>query len=171
MFQQVHKAVVVGIHKTISTLTFASAVKSQLRTQPARLPKDSGRSAPSAPPKGKNMQKILQLHVPMEQQKPKYQPSAGPKSSKDRRPLGKHSIVLHPWPWRLRILYPQSGEISSPPAARGSPPPPWSALPPPPNPKPLPNSAPSPPPLAEKPQGPLPSCSPPYPSTPFSLCF
>ncbi|GFN87446.1 RNA-directed DNA polymerase from mobile element jockey [Plakobranchus ocellatus] len=56
-FQQARKAVVVEIHKTISTRTFASAVKSQLRTKPAALPKDGGRSAPSAPPKGKKAQK------------------------------------------------------------------------------------------------------------------
>ncbi|GFO40538.1 NADP dehydrogenase [ubiquinone] iron-sulfur protein 8, mitochondrial [Plakobranchus ocellatus] len=56
-FQQARKAVVVEIHKTISTRTFASAVKSQLRAKPAVLPKDGGRSAPSAPPKGKKAQK------------------------------------------------------------------------------------------------------------------
>ncbi|GFO26995.1 nucleic-acid-binding protein from mobile element jockey [Plakobranchus ocellatus] len=55
-FQQARKAVV-ELHKTISTRTFASAVKSQLRTKPAALPKDGGRSAPSAPPKGKKAQK------------------------------------------------------------------------------------------------------------------
>ncbi|GFN98583.1 RNA-directed DNA polymerase from mobile element jockey [Plakobranchus ocellatus] len=52
-FQQARKAVVVELHKTISTRIFASADKSQLRTKPAALPKDGGRSAPSAPPKGK----------------------------------------------------------------------------------------------------------------------
>ncbi|GFO12970.1 nucleic-acid-binding protein from mobile element jockey [Plakobranchus ocellatus] len=56
-FQQACKAVVVELHKTISTRTFASAVKSQLRMKPATLPKDGGRSAPSAPPKGKKAQK------------------------------------------------------------------------------------------------------------------
>ncbi|GFO32879.1 Gag-like protein [Plakobranchus ocellatus] len=56
-FQQARKAVVVEIHKTISTRTFASAVKSQLRTKPATLPKDGGRSAPSASPKEKKAQK------------------------------------------------------------------------------------------------------------------
>ncbi|GFN95423.1 nucleic-acid-binding protein from mobile element jockey [Plakobranchus ocellatus] len=49
-FQQARKAVVVEIQKTISMRTFASAVKSQLRTKPAALPKDGDRSAPSAPP-------------------------------------------------------------------------------------------------------------------------
>ncbi|GFN77108.1 integrase core domain protein [Plakobranchus ocellatus] len=56
-FQQACKAVVVELHKTISTRTFASAVKSQLRTKPAALPKDGSRSAPSAPPKGNRAQK------------------------------------------------------------------------------------------------------------------
>ncbi|GFO37927.1 nucleic-acid-binding protein from mobile element jockey [Plakobranchus ocellatus] len=56
-FQQARKEFVVELHKTISTRTFASAVKSQLRTKPAALPKDGGRSAPSAPPKGKKAQK------------------------------------------------------------------------------------------------------------------
>ncbi|GFO43705.1 hypothetical protein PoB_007021000 [Plakobranchus ocellatus] len=56
-FQQARKAVVVEIHKTFSTRTFASAVKSQLRTKPAALPKDGGRSTPSAPPKRKKDQK------------------------------------------------------------------------------------------------------------------
>ncbi|GFO48544.1 nucleic-acid-binding protein from mobile element jockey [Plakobranchus ocellatus] len=57
MFQQARKAVVVELHKTISTRTFASANKSQLRTKPAALPKDGGRSTPSAPPNRKKAQK------------------------------------------------------------------------------------------------------------------
>ncbi|GFN80539.1 RNA-directed DNA polymerase from mobile element jockey [Plakobranchus ocellatus] len=56
-FQQARMAVVVEIHKTISTRTFASAVKSQLRTKSVTLPKDGGRGAPSAPPKGEKTQK------------------------------------------------------------------------------------------------------------------
>ncbi|GFO22669.1 nucleic-acid-binding protein from mobile element jockey [Plakobranchus ocellatus] len=43
--QQARKAIVVEIHRTISARTYASAVKTQLRTKPAELPKDSGRSA------------------------------------------------------------------------------------------------------------------------------
>ncbi|GFO46799.1 hypothetical protein PoB_007330400 [Plakobranchus ocellatus] len=92
-FQPARNSVVVEIHKTISTRTFASA-KSQLRTKPAALPKDGGRSAYLSVQGGKKPRRILRLPVPREQQKPKYQPSAGPKSPKDRRPLGKHSIVL-----------------------------------------------------------------------------
>ncbi|GFO29528.1 hypothetical protein PoB_005603300 [Plakobranchus ocellatus] len=84
-------------------------------------------------PRGKKP-RILWLTVPREQQKLKYQPSAGPKSQKDRRPLGKHSIVLHLWPWMLRIRYPQAGESPPPPAPQGPPLTLWSALPPPPNP-------------------------------------
>ncbi|GFO30988.1 cleft lip and palate transmembrane protein 1-like protein [Plakobranchus ocellatus] len=41
----------------ISSHIYASAVKTQLRTKPAALPKDGGRSAPSVPPKGKKAQK------------------------------------------------------------------------------------------------------------------
>ncbi|GFO31662.1 hypothetical protein PoB_005816700 [Plakobranchus ocellatus] len=54
-------------------------------------------------PRGKKPRGILQLPVPTEQQKPKYQPSAGPKSPKDRRPLGKQSIVLRLWRWMLSV--------------------------------------------------------------------
>ncbi|GFN78765.1 hypothetical protein PoB_000527100 [Plakobranchus ocellatus] len=116
-FQQTRKAVVVEIHKTILTRTYASVVKTQLRTKPAALPKNGGRSAPSAPPKGQKPKRVLRLSVPREQQKRKYQPSAGPKSRKDRRPLGNHSIVLRLWPWNLRRLYPQSRGIPPPPVA------------------------------------------------------
>ncbi|GFO17782.1 RNA-directed DNA polymerase from mobile element jockey [Plakobranchus ocellatus] len=70
-FQQARKAVVVEIHKTISIRTFASAVKSQLRTKPAELPKDGGRSDLLPRPRGKKPRRILRLPVPREQQKPK----------------------------------------------------------------------------------------------------
>ncbi|GFO05411.1 RNA-directed DNA polymerase from mobile element jockey [Plakobranchus ocellatus] len=76
-------------------------------------------------PRGKKPRRIIRLPVPREQEKPKYHPRAGPKSPKVRRPLGKHSIVLHFWPWMLTILYPQSGRIPPPPAPRGPPPPLW----------------------------------------------
>ncbi|GFO24492.1 nucleic-acid-binding protein from mobile element jockey [Plakobranchus ocellatus] len=141
-FQQARKADVVELHKTISTRTFASAVKSQLRTKPAALPKVAAEVPLLPRPRGKKPRRILRLPVPREQQNLKYQPSAGPKSKKDRRPLGKQSIVLRLWRWMLRILYPQSGAIPPPPAPQGPPPPLWSALPPPPNPNPPPNPAP-----------------------------
>ncbi|GFO36175.1 hypothetical protein PoB_006268000 [Plakobranchus ocellatus] len=70
-FQQARTAVVVEIHENISTRTFATAVKTQLRMKPAALLKDGGRSASSAPPKGKKPRMILRLSVPREQQKPK----------------------------------------------------------------------------------------------------
>ncbi|GFO13705.1 hypothetical protein PoB_004021000 [Plakobranchus ocellatus] len=54
-------------------------------------------------PRGNKPRRIIQLPVSREQQKLKYQPSAGPKSPKDRRPLGKPSIVLRLWRWMLRI--------------------------------------------------------------------
>ncbi|GFO02030.1 hypothetical protein PoB_002853500 [Plakobranchus ocellatus] len=78
--------------------------------------------------RGKKPRRILRLPVPREQQKRRHQPSAGPKNRKDRKTLGKHSIVLRLWPWKLRRLYPQSGGIPPPPVPRGTPPPLWSAL-------------------------------------------
>ncbi|GFO36942.1 RNA-directed DNA polymerase from mobile element jockey [Plakobranchus ocellatus] len=75
--------------------------------------------------RGKKPRRILRIPIPREQQKLKYQPSAGPKSRKDRRPQGKHSIVLRFWPWMLRIRYPQSGGIPPSPAPRGPPAPIW----------------------------------------------
>ncbi|GFN96536.1 hypothetical protein PoB_002304200 [Plakobranchus ocellatus] len=91
-------------------------------------------------PRGKKPRKILWLPVPREQQNLKYQPSAWPKSQKDRRPLQKQSNVLRLWRWMLKMIYPQSGGIPPPPA----PPPLWSALPPPLNLNPPPNPASSP---------------------------
>ncbi|GFN96532.1 hypothetical protein PoB_002303800 [Plakobranchus ocellatus] len=107
-------------------------------------------------PRGKKPRRILWLAVPREQQKPKYQPSAGPKSQKERRPLGKQSIVLRLW-----ILYTLDSSTPSSPRASASPmecPPSLSQFQSPSK------SHPSPP--AEKPQGPPPSPSPPYPFTP-----
>ncbi|GFO04051.1 Gag-like protein [Plakobranchus ocellatus] len=135
-FQQARKAVVVVLHIKISMRTFASAVKTQLRTKPAALPRMAAEVPLLPRPKGKKPRRILRLPILREQQKSKYQPSAGPKSRKDRRPLGKQSIILRLWPWMLRIRYPQSGRIPPPPAPRGPPPPLWSDLPPPPNPNP-----------------------------------
>ncbi|GFO05147.1 RNA-directed DNA polymerase from mobile element jockey [Plakobranchus ocellatus] len=89
-FQQAHKAVVVEIHKTISTRTsFASAVKSQLRTKPAALPKDGGRSAPSAPPKGKKAQKDSPAPSPQGAAETEIPAKRRPENPKDKRPLGK----------------------------------------------------------------------------------
>ncbi|GFO04503.1 hypothetical protein PoB_003100800 [Plakobranchus ocellatus] len=76
-------------------------------------------------PRGKKPRKILRLPVPRKQQKSKYQPSAELKSRKDRRLLGKHSIVLRLWRWMMRILYPQSGGIPPPSAPRGPQPSLW----------------------------------------------
>ncbi|GFO40966.1 hypothetical protein PoB_006747100 [Plakobranchus ocellatus] len=87
-------------------------------------------------PSGKKPRGILRLSVPREQQKLKYQPSAGPKSRKDRRPLGKHSIVLRLWRWKLRRLYPQSGGDSSIPSSPRASASPMECLSPPPNPAP-----------------------------------
>ncbi|GFO04460.1 nucleic-acid-binding protein from mobile element jockey [Plakobranchus ocellatus] len=81
-FQQACKAVVVEIRKTILTQAFASAVKTRLRTKLAAFSKDGGRNAPSTASKGKKPRNILWVSFPREQQKPKYQPSAGPKIKK-----------------------------------------------------------------------------------------
>ncbi|GFO22631.1 hypothetical protein PoB_004913600 [Plakobranchus ocellatus] len=123
--------------------TFASAVKSQLRTKPAALPRMAAEVLLLPRPRGKKPRRILRLPLPREQQKSKYQPSAGLKSPKDRRPLGKQSIVLRLWRWMLRILYPQSGGIPPPQLPEGLRFP-MGALPPPPNPNPPPNPAPRP---------------------------
>ncbi|GFO15147.1 hypothetical protein PoB_004165200 [Plakobranchus ocellatus] len=95
-------------------------------------------------PRGKQPRRILRLSIPREQQKLRHQPSAGPKSRKDRRPPGNHFIVLRLWPWNLRRLYPESGGIPPPPASRGPLPPLWSTLSPPPNPNPPPHPTPRP---------------------------
>ncbi|GFO41827.1 nucleic-acid-binding protein from mobile element jockey [Plakobranchus ocellatus] len=84
-FPQAHKAVVLEIHKTISTRTFVSAVKSQLRMKPAVLHKDGGRSSPSAPPEGKKAQDSP-AHNPQGAAETEYQPIARPKSRQDGTP-------------------------------------------------------------------------------------
>ncbi|GFO13695.1 hypothetical protein PoB_004020000 [Plakobranchus ocellatus] len=87
-FQQARKAVVVEIHKTIATRTFASAISPSLERSQQRSPRMAA-EVPLLPcPRGKKPRRILRLPVPREQQKPKYQPSSGPKSQKDRRPSG-----------------------------------------------------------------------------------
>ncbi|GFO31830.1 nucleic-acid-binding protein from mobile element jockey [Plakobranchus ocellatus] len=156
-FQQARKSVVVEIHKTIPTRTFASAVKSQLRTKPAALPKDGGRSAPSAPPKGKKAQKdspapspqgAAEIEVPAQHRAEKSKRQEDPRETVNRfAPLvmdAEDTIssiwgeFLHPQlPEGLRLPY----GVPSPSKSR-------------------------PPPPAEKPQGPPPSPSPPYPFTP-----
>ncbi|GFO17876.1 hypothetical protein PoB_004438100 [Plakobranchus ocellatus] len=115
-------------------------VSSKLSFEPSqhRPPRMAAEVALLPRSRGKKPRRILWLSVPREQQKLRHQPSAGPFSRKDRRPLGNHSIVLRLWPWNLRRLYPQSGGIPPPPAPRGPPPPLWSALPSPPNPSPCP---------------------------------
>ncbi|GFN99229.1 nucleic-acid-binding protein from mobile element jockey [Plakobranchus ocellatus] len=110
-FQQARKAIVVEIHKTISTRTFASADKSQLRTKPAALPKDGGRSAPSAPPKGKKAQQnsaapspqeAAETGVPAKRRAEKSERQKAPSETFNRyRPLAMDaedtlSLILHP---------------------------------------------------------------------------
>ncbi|GFN76788.1 hypothetical protein PoB_000329400 [Plakobranchus ocellatus] len=129
-FQQARKSVVVEIHKRTSNHSYAGAVKTRLQTKPAVLPKDGGRSVPSAPPKWKKAQKdSVALSA---QRAAETETSAKRRAEKSKRqgPLGNHSIVLCLWPWNLRRLYLQSGKIPPRPAPRGPSPPLWSALPP-----------------------------------------
>ncbi|GFN81944.1 RNA-directed DNA polymerase from mobile element jockey [Plakobranchus ocellatus] len=135
-FQQARKAVVVEIHRTISTRTSTNALKSQLRTKPAALLKDGGRSAPSAPPKGKKAQKDSPALSPQRAAESEIAAKHRAEKSK-RQEAPRETLFLLLWRWMLRILYPQSGGIPPPPSPRGPPPPLWSALPPPPNPNPL----------------------------------
>ncbi|GFO49349.1 RNA-directed DNA polymerase from mobile element jockey [Plakobranchus ocellatus] len=65
-----------------------------------KICKDDGRSAPSAPPKGKKPRRILRLSVLREQQKPKYQPSAGPKTEK---PQGPPPSPSPPYPFTSEV--------------------------------------------------------------------
>ncbi|GFO47975.1 nucleic-acid-binding protein from mobile element jockey [Plakobranchus ocellatus] len=163
-FQQARKAVVVEIHKTISTRTFASAVKSQLRTKPAALPKDGGRSAPSAPPKGKKAQKdspapspqgAAETEVPAKRRAEKSKRQEAPRETVNRfAPLAMDAEDTITSIW---------GDSSTPSSPRAS----ASPMECPPSPsKPQSPSKSRPPPPAEKPQGPPPSPSPPYPFTP-----
>ncbi|GFO37226.1 RNA-directed DNA polymerase from mobile element jockey [Plakobranchus ocellatus] len=141
-FQQARKAVVVDLHKTISTRTCASAVKSQLRTKPAALPKDGGRSAPSAPPKGKKAQKdstapsphgAAETEVPVKRRAEKSKRQEAPSKTVNRfAPLAidAEDTITSIW-----------GDSSTPSSPRASASP-MGYPPPPPNPNPPPNPAP-----------------------------
>ncbi|GFN87513.1 RNA-directed DNA polymerase from mobile element jockey [Plakobranchus ocellatus] len=157
-FQQARKAVVVELDKTISTRTFASAVKSQLRTKPAALPKDGGRSAPSAPPKGKKAQK--DSPAPSPQGAAETEVSAKRRAEKSKRQEASRETFNRFAPLAMDAedtissIWRDSSTPSSPRASASPmecPPSPSKSRPPPP---------------AEKPQGPPPSPSPPYPFTP-----
>ncbi|GFO15217.1 nucleic-acid-binding protein from mobile element jockey [Plakobranchus ocellatus] len=163
-FQQARKAVVVEIHKTISTRTFASAIKSQLRTKPAALPKDGGRSTPSAPLKGKKAQKdspapspqgTAETEVPAKRRAEKSKRQEAPRETFNRfAPLAMDAEDTITSIW---------GDSSTPSSPRAS----ASPMKCPPSPsKPQPPSKYHPPPPAVKPQGPPPSPSPSYPFTP-----
>ncbi|GFO17358.1 Pol-like protein [Plakobranchus ocellatus] len=163
-FQQTRKAVVVEIHKTISMRTFASAVKSQLRTKPAALPKDSGRSAPSAPPKGKKAQKdspapspqgAAEAEVPAKRRAEKSKRHEAPRETVNRfAPLAMDAEDT------ITSIWGDSSTPSSPRASAS----PMECSPSPS--KPQSPSKSRPPSSAVKPQGPPPSPSPPYPFTP-----
>ncbi|GFN80993.1 nuclease harbi1-like protein [Plakobranchus ocellatus] len=156
-FQQARKAVV-EIHKTISTRTFPSAVKSQLRTKPAALPKDGGRSAPSALPKGKKAQKdspapspqgAAETEVPAKRRAEKFKRQEAPRETVNR--FAPFAMVAED---TISSIWGKSSTPSSPRASAS----PMECLPSPSKSRLLPP--------AEKPQGPPPSPLPPYPFTP-----
>ncbi|GFN89046.1 hypothetical protein PoB_001555200 [Plakobranchus ocellatus] len=122
----------------ISRRTFASAVKSQLRTKPAALPKDGGRSAPSAPPKGKKAQK--DSPAPSSQGAAEAEVPAKPRAEKSKRQEASRETFnrFAPLAMDAEDTISSIWGNSSTPAPRGPPPPRWSALLPPPNPTPRP---------------------------------
>ncbi|GFN92451.1 RNA-directed DNA polymerase from mobile element jockey [Plakobranchus ocellatus] len=143
-FQQARKVVVVELHKTISTRTFASAVKTQLRTKPAALPKDGGRCAPSAPPKGKKAQKdspapspqgAAETEVPAKRRAEKSKRQEAPGETLNRfAPLAMDAVDT------ITSIWGDSSTPSSPRASAS----PMECPPSPPNPDPPPNPAPRP---------------------------
>ncbi|GFO31434.1 nucleic-acid-binding protein from mobile element jockey [Plakobranchus ocellatus] len=163
-FQQARKAVVVEIHKTISTRTFASAVKTQLRTKPATLRNDGVRSAPSAPPKGKKSQKDFPALSP--QRAAETEVSVKRKAEKSKRQeafretLNRFAPLAMDAEDTVSSIWGDSSTPSSP-MASASP----MECPPSPSKAQFPSKS-RPPPSAEKPQGPPPSPSSPYPFTP-----
>ncbi|GFO02343.1 RNA-directed DNA polymerase from mobile element jockey [Plakobranchus ocellatus] len=143
-FQLARKAVVVEIHKTISTRTFASAVKSQLRTKPAALPKDGGRSAFSAPPKGKKAQRDSPAPSPQGAAETEVQAKRRAEKSKrqeaSRETFNRFAPLAMDAEDTITSIWGDSSTPSSPRASASL----WSALPPPPNLNPPPNPAPHP---------------------------
>ncbi|GFO13711.1 RNA-directed DNA polymerase from mobile element jockey [Plakobranchus ocellatus] len=162
-FQQARKAVVVELHKTISTRTFASAVKSQLRTKSVALPKDGGRSAPSAPPKGKKAQEDSPAPSPQgaaETEVPaKRRAEKSKRQEAFRETFNRFAPLAMDAEDTISSIWGDSSTLSSP-RASASP----MECPPSPSKSQSPSKS-RPPPPAEKPQGPPPSPSPPYPFT------
>ncbi|GFO31441.1 LOW QUALITY PROTEIN: hypothetical protein PoB_005794600 [Plakobranchus ocellatus] len=120
-FQQARKAVVVEIYLTISTQTFASAVKSQLRTKPAALPKDGGRNVPSAPPKGKKAQKDPPALSP--QRAPETEVAAKRRAEKSKRQEAPRETLNHFAPLAMDaedIISSTWGDSSTPSSPRAS---------------------------------------------------
>ncbi|GFO06052.1 hypothetical protein PoB_003255700 [Plakobranchus ocellatus] len=129
-----------------------------LRTKPAALPKDGGRSAPSAPPKRKKAHKdspapspqgAAEIEVPAKHRAEKSKRQEAPRETFNRfapMAMDAEDTISSIW-----------GDSSTPSSLRAS----ASPMECPPSP-----SKSRPPPPAEKPQGPLPSPSPPYPFTP-----
>ncbi|GFO46805.1 hypothetical protein PoB_007331000 [Plakobranchus ocellatus] len=145
----------------ISTRTFSCAVKSQLRTKPAAFPKDGGKTAPSAPPKGKKVQK--DSPAPSPQRAAETEVPAKGRAEKSKRQEAPRETVNRFAPLAMDAEDAISsiwGDSSTPSSPRAS----ASPMECPPSP-----SKSHPPPPAEKLQGPPPSPSPPYPLPPRSM--
>ncbi|GFN74636.1 hypothetical protein PoB_000114200 [Plakobranchus ocellatus] len=119
MFQQARKTFLIEIYKTISTRTYASVVKTQLRTKPAALPKNGGRSAPSAPPEEKKAQKDSPALRSQRAAETEALAKRSVEKSKNQEAPRKTTVLL----LRLWKLYPQYRGIPPPPTPRGPPPP------------------------------------------------
>ncbi|GFO05668.1 Gag-like protein [Plakobranchus ocellatus] len=135
-FQQARMAVVVEIHKMISKRTFASAIKTQLRTKPAALPKDGRRSALSAPPKGEKAQKDSQALSP--QRAAETEVLAKRRAEKSKRQEAPRETLNRFAPLAMNAENTISsiwGDSDTPSSSR-APPPLWNALHPPPKPTP-----------------------------------
>ncbi|GFO25225.1 RNA-directed DNA polymerase from mobile element jockey [Plakobranchus ocellatus] len=145
-------------------LTPIAAVKFQLRTKPAALPKDGGRSSPSAPAKGKKAQKGSPAPSPQGAAEPEV--PAKRRAEKSKRQEAPRETVNCFAPLAMDAedaISSIRGNSSTPSSPRAS----ASPMECPPSPsKPQSPSKSHPLPLAEKPQGPPPSPSPPYPFTP-----
>ncbi|GFN81868.1 hypothetical protein PoB_000837400 [Plakobranchus ocellatus] len=85
------------VMSNVTVQLISNVLTAEETMQPAARPVQSSwknKSTPQGwrqkcPEAQKKPRRILRFSVPREQQKPKYQPSAGPKSQKDRRPLRK----------------------------------------------------------------------------------
>ncbi|GFN92591.1 hypothetical protein PoB_001909700 [Plakobranchus ocellatus] len=124
----------VEIHKTVSTRTFASTIHFQLRKKPAALPKEGGRSGPSAPPKGIKAQKDSLALGPQRAAETEKEAKRRAKKWKGQEPPRETFNRFGPLAMEAEeTLSSIWGDFSTPSSPRALPPI-WTALPPPPNP-------------------------------------